>query len=138
MDDCTIALLRFRNGALGTLEASRFAYGRKNFLTFEISGSRGATGWSWWSRLDEVKAGQTVSANGKAKAHVKTAKPKRVAKAKRAPSTSLAREARIDKAARADKMPAVVAQVKADADEASHRAGPVIIKRAGRKVAVAA
>jgi len=47
VDDCTIALLRFKNGALGTLEASRFAWGRKNHLTFELSGSKGALSFNW-------------------------------------------------------------------------------------------
>ena len=42
--------MRFKNGALGTLEASRFAWGRKNYLTFEISGSKGALAFSWERR----------------------------------------------------------------------------------------
>ena len=50
VDDVTIALLRFRNGALGTLEASRFAYGRKNYLAFEVSGSTGALRFDWERR----------------------------------------------------------------------------------------
>jgi predicted dehydrogenase len=54
VDDCTIALLRFSNGALGTLEASRFAYGRKNFLSFEISGSKGALAFNW-ERPNELR-----------------------------------------------------------------------------------
>jgi predicted dehydrogenase len=41
-DDITTALLRFANGATGSLEASRVAIGRKMLLAFEISGSRGA------------------------------------------------------------------------------------------------
>jgi predicted dehydrogenase len=47
VDDCTIAILRFANGALGTLEASRFSYGRKNLLGFEISGTKGALTFNW-------------------------------------------------------------------------------------------
>jgi predicted dehydrogenase len=47
VDDCTIAILRFANGALGTLEANRFSYGRKNFLSFEISGTNGALSFNW-------------------------------------------------------------------------------------------
>ncbi len=54
VDDCTIALLRFSNGALGTLEASRFAYGRKNFLSFEVSGSNGALAFNW-ERSNELQ-----------------------------------------------------------------------------------
>ncbi len=33
---------RFRNGALAAVEATRFAPGRKNSLTFEINGSEGS------------------------------------------------------------------------------------------------
>ncbi|MBV9107435.1 MAG: Gfo/Idh/MocA family oxidoreductase [Verrucomicrobia bacterium] len=54
VDDCAVALLRFANGAVGTLEASRFSYGRKNFLTFEISGSDGALAFNW-ERSNELK-----------------------------------------------------------------------------------
>jgi predicted dehydrogenase len=42
VDDAVISLLEFQNGAIGTLEASRFAVGRKNHHTIEINGSRGA------------------------------------------------------------------------------------------------
>jgi predicted dehydrogenase len=47
VDDCTIALLRFQGGAIGTLEASRFSHGRKNHLSFEISGTKGALSFNW-------------------------------------------------------------------------------------------
>jgi predicted dehydrogenase len=42
VDDAFSALGRFRNGALATLEATRFAPGRKNGLTIEINGSGGS------------------------------------------------------------------------------------------------
>jgi predicted dehydrogenase len=42
VDDATTVIGRFRNGALLNLEATRFAHGRKNALSFEINGSRGA------------------------------------------------------------------------------------------------
>ncbi len=42
VDDAAILLARFRNGALGTFEATRFARGRKNQNTFEINGDRGS------------------------------------------------------------------------------------------------
>jgi predicted dehydrogenase len=54
VDDITIALMRFENGALGTLEASRFAYGHKNYLTFEISGTKGAIYFNW-ERRNELR-----------------------------------------------------------------------------------
>jgi predicted dehydrogenase len=42
VDDAGLALLRFENGALGTLEVSRFGTGHKNFNRLEVNGSRGS------------------------------------------------------------------------------------------------
>lgn len=42
VDDAAVMLVRFKNGALGTLEATRFARGRKNQNTFEINGDKGS------------------------------------------------------------------------------------------------
>ncbi len=42
VDDASLALARFENGALGTFEATRFALGRKNHNRFEINGSLGS------------------------------------------------------------------------------------------------
>ncbi len=42
VDDAFEAVVQFRNGAIGTLEASRFCAGRKNNMTFEINGSKGS------------------------------------------------------------------------------------------------
>jgi predicted dehydrogenase len=42
VDDAAMFLARFKNGALGTFEASRFAVGRKNKNSFEINGSKGS------------------------------------------------------------------------------------------------
>lgn len=42
VDDAAALCVRFSNGAIGTIEASRFAPGRKNHNTFEINGSRGS------------------------------------------------------------------------------------------------
>ena len=42
VDDAALSLVKFANGAIGTIEASRFATGRKNFNRFEINGSRGS------------------------------------------------------------------------------------------------
>jgi len=42
VDDCTMFLARFANGALGTFEATRLAPGRKNFNRIEINGSLGS------------------------------------------------------------------------------------------------
>lgn len=42
VDDAALVLGRFRNGALATIEATRFASGRKNGLAIEINGSGGS------------------------------------------------------------------------------------------------
>ncbi len=42
VDDATLFLARFKNGALGCFEATRFANGRRNALRFEINGSKGS------------------------------------------------------------------------------------------------
>jgi len=42
VDDAFVSLVEFENGALGTLEASRFCAGRKNHQVLEINGSKGS------------------------------------------------------------------------------------------------
>ena len=42
VDDGVVALARFANGALGTMEATRFAPGRRNYNWFEVNGSKGS------------------------------------------------------------------------------------------------
>ena len=42
VDDAATTLVRFKNGAMGTIEATRMAPGRKNYNRFEINGSRGS------------------------------------------------------------------------------------------------
>ncbi len=42
VDDAASVIGRFSNGAMLNLEATRFAHGRKNQLSFEINGSRGS------------------------------------------------------------------------------------------------
>ena len=44
-DEGTAALLDFANGAIGVLESSVVATGRKNFLAWEINGSKGSLRW---------------------------------------------------------------------------------------------
>ncbi len=55
VDDEIMALLRFANGAVGSLEASRNAPGRHNHLGFEIHGDRGSIYFNL-ERLDEIQA----------------------------------------------------------------------------------
>lgn len=54
VDDATSFLAEFKNGAMGTFEATRFAYGRKNYQTFEIYGSKGALRFNL-ERLNELE-----------------------------------------------------------------------------------
>ncbi|ACT95235.1 Gfo/Idh/MocA family protein [Dyadobacter fermentans] len=42
VEDAALMMVRFENGAIGSFEATRFATGRKNRLTFEIYGSKGS------------------------------------------------------------------------------------------------
>jgi predicted dehydrogenase len=45
VDDIALFNGRFDNGALGSFEATRFATGRKNALSIEVSGDAGALSW---------------------------------------------------------------------------------------------
>jgi predicted dehydrogenase len=42
VDDEAMFLAKFRDGAIGRIEASRFSHGRNNFLGFEINGEKGS------------------------------------------------------------------------------------------------
>jgi predicted dehydrogenase len=54
VDDAFEAAVAFEQGAIGTLEATRFATGRKNALSFEINGSKGSIGFDL-ERLNELQ-----------------------------------------------------------------------------------
>ena len=54
VDDEVSALLRFENGAIGSLEASRNAFGRNNFITLEIHGTQGSIHFNY-ERRDELQ-----------------------------------------------------------------------------------
>lgn len=70
VDDMTAFLAKFKNGAVGTFEASRFAGGRKNHERIEINGSKGTLVFNfermneleYWSREDgiEVQGFRTI------------------------------------------------------------------------------
>lgn len=45
VDDAIASVVEFENGAIGTIEASRFAAGRKNSNVIEINGEKGSI---WW------------------------------------------------------------------------------------------
>ena len=53
VDDAFVAVIEFENGAIGSLEASRFCPGRKNGMSFEINGSKGSIRFNL-ERLNEL------------------------------------------------------------------------------------
>lgn len=54
VDDEMLTILRFANGAVGSLEATRNAHGRHNALTFEIHGSTGSLCFDY-ERRDQLR-----------------------------------------------------------------------------------
>lgn len=54
VDDEVVSMLRFENGAIGSLEATRNGYGRNNFITLEIHGTRGSIHFNY-ERRDELQ-----------------------------------------------------------------------------------
>lgn len=54
VDDAAIFLARFKNGALGTFEATRFATGCKNRHNWEIYGSKGSLRWDF-EKMNELQ-----------------------------------------------------------------------------------
>lgn len=54
VDDEMITLIKFEGGAVGSIEATRNAYGRNNFLTFEIHGTKGSIAFNY-ERRDELQ-----------------------------------------------------------------------------------
>jgi predicted dehydrogenase len=54
VDDAALALVRFASGAIGTVEGTRFATGRKNHNRFEVNGSRGSVAFDL-ERMNELE-----------------------------------------------------------------------------------
>ena len=54
VEDEVVTMLRFANGAVGSMEATRNAYGRNNFLTFEVHGTTGSIHFNY-ERRDELQ-----------------------------------------------------------------------------------
>lgn len=54
VDDASMFLARFENGALGTIESSRFCLGRKNCNRWEINGSKGSISFDV-ERMNELE-----------------------------------------------------------------------------------
>ncbi|MCK8494856.1 Gfo/Idh/MocA family oxidoreductase [Spirosoma sp. RP8] len=54
VEDAALMLVQFQNGAVGSFEATRFATGKKNGLTFEIYGSKGSVKFDL-ERMNELQ-----------------------------------------------------------------------------------
>ena len=54
VDDAFVAAVEFENGAIGSVEASRYAPGRKNYNAFEINGELGSIRFDL-ERLNELQ-----------------------------------------------------------------------------------
>lgn len=54
VDDASIFIAEFNNGALGTFEATRFAGGNRNGMSFEINGSKGSVKFDF-QRMNELQ-----------------------------------------------------------------------------------
>jgi predicted dehydrogenase len=54
VDDASAAIVRFANGAMGTIEGTRMAAGRKNYNRFEINGSKGSIAFDL-ERMNELE-----------------------------------------------------------------------------------
>ncbi len=54
VDDECLAMLKFTNGAIGSLETTRNGYGRNNYLTFEVHGTKGSVAFNY-ERRDELQ-----------------------------------------------------------------------------------
>jgi predicted dehydrogenase len=54
VEDASLMMVEFANGAVGSFEATRFAPGRKNHMTFEIYGSEGSLAFDF-ERMNELQ-----------------------------------------------------------------------------------
>ena len=61
VDDAVEATVRFANGAVGTLEATRLALGRRNAFQWEINGTKGSLAFDM-ERLNELQVFKTGDA----------------------------------------------------------------------------
>jgi predicted dehydrogenase len=58
VDDTTLFLARFRSGAIGSFECTRFAAGRKNYNRIEVNGSKGSAVFNL-ERMNELEIYKT-------------------------------------------------------------------------------
>ncbi len=54
VDDAFVATVEFENGAIGSVEATRFAGGRKNYNSFEVNGEKGSIRFNL-ERMNELE-----------------------------------------------------------------------------------
>lgn len=54
VDDEVSVLCNFESGAIGSVEATRMAWGRNNYLTVEVHGTKGSLTWNY-ERLNELE-----------------------------------------------------------------------------------
>lgn len=54
VDDENLFLVKFKNGAVGSIEATRNAWGRNNFITVEVHGTEGSLAFNY-ERLNELQ-----------------------------------------------------------------------------------
>ena len=54
VDDEDSFLVKFKNGAVGSIEATRNAWGRNNFITVELHGTKGSIAFNY-ERLNELQ-----------------------------------------------------------------------------------
>lgn len=54
VDDQCVFMVQCKNGAFGTIEATRNAWGRNNYITFEIHGTKGSIAFNYENR-DELR-----------------------------------------------------------------------------------
>jgi predicted dehydrogenase len=62
VDDAALSLVKFRSGAIGSIEGTRFATGRKNYNRFEINGSKGSVVFDL-ERMNELEVYKEEGAN---------------------------------------------------------------------------
>ncbi|MGO9643291.1 MAG: Gfo/Idh/MocA family protein [Candidatus Bathyarchaeia archaeon] len=62
VEDAAVAAIKFENGALGTIETSWMAPGRKDFLRFEVNGSEGSLRFNL-ERINELEIFSLKDAN---------------------------------------------------------------------------
>src|SRR5207253_4034300 len=54
VDDAALSMVKFQSGAIGTIESTRFALGRKNYNRFEVNGGKGSLAFNL-ERLNELE-----------------------------------------------------------------------------------